>query len=86
MGRGEGVGPSTHFPDGLLLALTLQFKSCVNLGKLLNHSSALTSLSVKFFCCSVAKSCLTLGDPRDCSTQGFPVLHYLLEFAQTPVH
>ena len=26
-------------------------------------------------CCPVAKSCLTLYDPIDCSTQGFPVLH-----------
>ena len=33
-----------------------------------------------------AKSCLTLCDPRNCSTPGFPVLHCLLEFAQTHVH
>ena len=37
-------------------------------------------------CCSVAKSCLTLCDPMDCSTPGFPVLHYLPEFTQTHVH
>ena len=37
-------------------------------------------------CCSVAKSCPTLYDPMDCNTPGFPVLHYLLEFAQAPVH
>ena len=36
--------------------------------------------------CSVAKSCLTLGNPMDCSTPGFPVLHHLPEFAQTHVH
>ena len=36
-------------------------------------------------CCSAAKSCLTLCDPMDCSTPGLPVLHYLLEFAQTPL-
>ena len=30
--------------------------------------------------CSVAKSCLTLGNPTDCSTSGFPVLHHLPEF------
>ena len=35
--------------------------------------------------CSVAKSCPTLCDLMDCSTH-FPVLHYLLEFAQTQVH
>ena len=27
-------------------------------------------------CCSVAKLCVTLCDPMDCSTPGFPVLHY----------
>ena len=37
-------------------------------------------------CCSVAKSCLTFCNPMDCSTPGFPVLHYLLEFAQFHVH
>ena len=37
-------------------------------------------------CCSVAQSCPTLCDPMDCSMPGFPVLHYLLEFAQTHVH
>ena len=35
--------------------------------------------------CSVSKSCLTLRDPMDCSMLGFPVLHYLPEFAQTHV-
>ena len=30
-------------------------------------------------CCSVTESCPTLGDPVDCSTPGFPVLHYLPE-------
>ena len=34
-------------------------------------------------CCSVPKSYLTLCKPRDCSMPGFPVLHYLLELAQT---
>ena len=29
-------------------------------------------------CCSVTKLCLTLCDPMDWSTPGFPVLHYLL--------
>ena len=37
-------------------------------------------------CCSVAKACLTLCDPMDCSISGFSVLHCLLEFAQTHVH
>ena len=35
---------------------------------------------------SVAQLCLTLCDPMDCSTPGFPVHHQLLEFTQTYVH
>ena len=35
---------------------------------------------------SVTQSCLTCFNPTDCSTPGFPVLHYLVEFAQTHVH
>ena len=38
------------------------------------------------YCYSVYKSCLTLCDPMDCSTPGFPVLHYLPDFAQVYVH
>ena len=34
-------------------------------------------------CCSVAKSRQTLLDPMNWSMPGFPILHYLLEFAQT---
>ena len=37
-------------------------------------------------CCSVAKSCPAPCDPTDCSTPGFPVLHYLSELAQTHVY
>ena len=33
-------------------------------------------------CCSVTQSCLTLHNPMDCSTPGFPVLHHLSELAQ----
>ena len=35
---------------------------------------------------SVAQSCLTLCNPMNCSTPGFPVHHQLLEFTQTHVH
>ena len=35
---------------------------------------------------SVAQSCLSLCDPMDCRTPGFPVLHYLSVLAQTHVH
>ena len=36
--------------------------------------------------CSVTRSCPILCNPIDCSTPGFPVFHYLPEFAQTHVH
>ena len=35
---------------------------------------------------SVAQLRLTLCDPMDCNTPGFPVLHHLPELAQTHVH
>ena len=35
---------------------------------------------------SVAQLCLTLCDPTDCSTPGFPVHHQLVEFTQTHGH
>ena len=39
------------------------------------------------FCClSVAKSCLTLCNPTNCSMTDSSVLHYLPEFAQTHLH
>ena len=35
--------------------------------------------------CSIDKLCPTLWNPVDCSTPGFPVLHYVPELAQTHV-
>ena len=43
-----------------------------------------TSTSVQLS--SVAQLCLTLCNPMDCSTPGFPVHHKLPEVLQTPVH
>ena len=41
----------------------------------------------KSCCCwLVVQSFLTLCNPMDCSTPGFPDLHHLLELAQTHVH
>ena len=37
-------------------------------------------------CCLVTHLGLTLCNPMDCNTPGFPVLHHLLEVAQTYVH
>ena len=58
---------------------------------LLRHFSNICSLHVSVscfgcWCCSVAKLCSALCNPTDCSMSGFPVLHYLPEFAQTHVH
>ena len=48
--------------------------------------STRTQTHVFYCCCLGTKLCPTLYHPVDCSTPGFPVLHQLLEFAQTPVH
>ena len=40
----------------------------------------------KCCCCSVTQPCPNPCNPMDCSTLGFPVLHYLPEFAQIQVH
>ena len=44
------------------------------------------STIIPFCCCSVTQSCLTLCDPMDYGTAGFPVLHHLRKLAQTHVH
>ena len=40
---------------------------------------------MEYCCCLVTKSCLTLCDPMDCRTSGFPVHHQLPELAQTHI-
>ena len=52
-------------------------------GSPLNHQG---SPQIRDCCWSVSQSCPTLCSPMDCSTPGFPVLHYLPKFAQTHVH
>ena len=56
------------------------------LSELLPSSADVTYDLFLISCCSVAQSCLTLCDPMDWSTPGFPVLPYLLEFTQTHVY
>ena len=48
------------------------------------HGLLQSICSVQFS--SVAQSCPTLCDPKDCSTPGLPVHHQLPEFTQTHVH
>ena len=48
-------------------------------------------MSLKYILCisqfgSVTQLCLTLCDPMDCSTPGFPVHHQFPELTQTHVH
>ena len=42
--------------------------------------------AVSSSCCSAVQSCPTFCNPMDCSPPGFPILHHLLELAQTHVH
>ena len=53
---------------------------------LYNISCNSYSFNQLYCCCLVTKSCTTLCNPMDCSTPGFPVLHYVPEFTQTHVH
>ena len=58
-------------------------------GSILNWEERLIASTMWFpyyCCCSVTQLRLTLCDPMDCSTPGFPVLYYLLEFVQTHIH
>jgi len=70
-------GESQHHKIFHLVAL--QRTCCHVRGNLHNPRDG----DVDIFCCSVAKLCMTLCDPMDCSMPGYPVLHYLLELAQT---
>ena len=42
-------------------------------------------VELRWWCCLVSQSCLTLRDSMNCSTPGFPVPHHLPEFAQVHV-
>ena len=65
--------PWTEEPDGLLSMGSHRVR----------HNWATNTFTCKVFncCCSVAQLCLTLSNPMDCSTPGFPVLHHLPELA-----
>ena len=59
----------------------------MKIGAFFYHFNHICSLHTIIMYCyllllSVVKSCPTLCDPMDCSTPGFPVLHYLLELLQ----
>ena len=69
----------------------MDLKSLAPLNEALGNSETSTikihlEVFVVVHCCSAAQLCPTLWNPIDSSTPGFPVLHCLLEFAQTHVH
>ena len=69
----------------------MDLKSLAPLNEALGNSETSTikihlEVFVVVHCCSAAQLCPTLWNPMDSSTPGFPVLHCLLEFAQTHVH
>ena len=75
-----------HGRDTLLSAVGKEFfVSPDDLEELMRYlGRAVHFSSIQFS--SVTQLCLTLCDPMDCSTPGFPVHHQLLELAQTHVH
>ena len=55
----------------------------LNRGNKSGTTPSINLIELSFCCCSVTQSFSTVCDPMNCSTPGFPVLHYLLELAQT---
>jgi len=53
----------------------------LTVGQKFRHGLSKSSISET--CCSVAKLCPTVCDPKDYCMPSFPVLHHLLEFAKT---
>ena len=79
--RGQGQVLSDFIPNNLVYA------ECTWLLLLKSSESYKIIISfISFSCCPVTMSCPTLCELMDCSMPGFPILHYLLEFAQTHVH
>ena len=85
---GKNTGVGSHFLlQGIFVTqgLNVSRVSCTPVNYLpLSHQGSPTTISVPFS--SVTQSRPTLCDPMDCSTQGFPVHHQLLELAQTQGH
>ena len=82
-----GAGKCTH---STIILQFLKYKTMKNSMELqafeLYSWMSFDSSSHMSCCCSVTKLCQTLCNPMGYSTPGFPVLHHLLEFAQTHVH
>ena len=71
----------------LLYAYCIVFKqTAFNQPAFIKHLLYMPVFIGHSLCCSVSKSCPALCDPMNYSSPGFPVLHYLLGFAQTHVY
>ena len=81
------IFPTLLFPIFQLLLLRFMPLFCA--ASVLRYQLLQLFFAFCFILCkfsSVALSCPTLWDPKDCSTSGFPVHHQLLELAQTRDH
>ena len=86
--------PMSYYFDYYSFVISLEVRECDASSFILLSQNCFGYLGVLWFSMnfrtvcsySVAKSCLILCDPMDCSAPGFPLLHYLPEFAQTHVH
>ena len=84
----ERIAPRRWEKEPGYIEVLQQRASSLNIKRLLlnkTRSSKLSNLALFYVrCCrSVAQSFPTLCNQVNCSTPGFPVLHYLPEFAQT---
>ena len=75
--RETGIIGTTSY-KAIILQLKKNFKN--------NHQEINSCDFLVFQFSSVAQPCLTLCNPVDCITPGFPVHHQLPKFAQTHVH
>ena len=74
--------PGTEEPGGLQSMASQRVRLCLSDWACCTHNMWYAVVAR----CSVPQPCPTLCDPINCSSPGFPVLHCLLEFAQTHVH
>ena len=83
---------SVSFPSLIMASAIAPFKCCYSssmaphglrtqLGDSIRNRN-ITVYPLYCCCCSVAQLYLTLCNPMNCSTSGFPVLHYFPECAQ----
>ena len=77
------LGGSLHLTCIMKLGFTLGVRGALSPHfpfRTLGNSHVPSCITSAWFCCCfIAHLCSTLCNPMDCSTPGFPILHYLLE-------